>query len=62
MCVANETEDLNLHVFEMVAGINESRTLTKHIYHANVNVSSIVKNVTRIKSGIAISLGVSLKN
>ena len=24
-------EDLNLHVFSMIAGINESRTLTKHI-------------------------------
>ena len=31
MCVPNETEDLNLHVFNMITGINESRTLTKHI-------------------------------
>ena len=30
-CVSNEAEDLNLHVFSMIAGINESRTLTKHI-------------------------------
>ena len=31
VCVPNQTEDLNLHVFNMVTGINESRTLTKHI-------------------------------
>ena len=31
VCVLNETEDLNLKVFNMIAGINESKTLTKHI-------------------------------
>ena len=31
MCVSNEIEDLNLHVFNMITGINESITLTKHI-------------------------------
>ena len=30
MC-PNETEDLNLHVFKMITGINESRTLAKHV-------------------------------
>ena len=29
--VPNETKDLNLHVFNMVIGINESKTLTRHI-------------------------------
>ena len=29
--VANKTEDLNLSVFNMITGINESKTLTKHI-------------------------------
>ena len=29
--VSNKTEDLNLRVFNMIAGINESKTLTKHI-------------------------------
>ena len=29
VCVPNETEGLNLYVFNMVAGIKESRTLTK---------------------------------
>ena len=31
VCFANKTEDLNLSVFNMVIGINESNTLTKHI-------------------------------
>ena len=31
LCVPNKTEDLNLRVFNMIAAINESKTLTKHI-------------------------------
>ena len=30
VCVPNKTEDLNLNIFNMIAGINESKTLTKH--------------------------------
>ena len=30
VCVPNETEDLNLSVFNMITGIYESNTLTKH--------------------------------
>ena len=30
-CVPNKTEDLNLSVFNMITGINESKTLTNHI-------------------------------
>ena len=29
-CVPNKTEDLNLNVLNMITGINESKTLTKH--------------------------------
>ena len=29
-CVPNKTEDLNLNVFNMITGINESKTLTQH--------------------------------
>ena len=29
VCVPNKTEDLNLSVFYMITGINESKTLTK---------------------------------
>ena len=31
VCVPNKTEDLNLSVFNMITGIKESKTLTKHI-------------------------------
>ena len=31
VCFANETEYLNLRVFNMLTGINESKILTKHI-------------------------------
>ena len=29
VCVSNEIEDWNLHVFKMITGINKSRTLSK---------------------------------
>ena len=31
VCRPNKTEDLNLTMFSMIAGINELKTLTKHI-------------------------------
>ena len=31
VCVSNETGNLNLSVFNMITGINESKTSTKHI-------------------------------
>ena len=31
-CVPNKTEDLNLSMFSMITGINESKILTKHIW------------------------------
>ena len=31
VCVPNKTEDLNLRMFNMITGINESTTLTKQI-------------------------------
>ena len=31
VCIPNKTEDLNLSAFNMITGINESKTLTKHI-------------------------------
>ena len=53
VCVPNETEDLNLHVFSMTQGINESRTLTKHI---SCKCDCNFENVTQI-----INVGVSVK-
>ena len=31
VCVPNKTDDLNLSVFNMITGIDKSKTLTKHI-------------------------------
>ena len=31
VCVPNKTENLNLNVFNMITGINQSKTLTEHI-------------------------------
>ena len=31
VCVSNKAEDLNRSVFNMMTGINESKTLTKYI-------------------------------
>ena len=31
VCVPNKTEDLNLSMFNMITGINEPKTLAKHI-------------------------------
>ena len=45
MCVPNEREDLDLHIFNMITVINKSKT-SKNIYLANVNVSLMVENVT----------------
>ena len=42
VCVPNKTEDLNIHVFNMITGINETTILTKN--HASVNVSLMVEN------------------
>ena len=31
VCISNKTKDLNLSVFNMITGINESKVLTKHV-------------------------------
>ena len=48
----------------MITGINESKTLTKHIsiYHANVNVNLMKENVIQINGEITINVNVSVKN
>ena len=63
ICFPNITEDINLNVFITITGKDKSKILIKHISCKckYVNVSLMVKNVTRIKSGITISIGVSVK-
>ena len=53
VCVPNKAEDSNLRVFNMITGINESKTLTSHD-HVNVNVNFMVGNVIPINVGITI--------
>ena len=53
VCVPNKTEDLNLSMFNMISGINESKILTQH-YHANANVDLMEKIVIQINGRIMI--------
>ena len=61
VCLRNKTEDLSESSSNVITGINESKTFTKHIYHANVNILLMVKNMIQIKFGITINLGVRAK-
>ena len=60
VCVPNKTKGLDLSVFNMVTGVNESKTSTKHI-SCECKCKFNVDNVTRIKRGITINVGVSKK-
>ena len=55
VCVPNETEDLNLHVFSMTQRLSESRTLAKHISckcdYKFENVSQIINVGVSVKKG-----------
>ena len=60
VCIPNKTEDLNLSVFNMITGINESKTLTMYI-----SCECKCKfNETKCKSnqcGMTINVDVSVK-
>ena len=45
----------------MITGTNISKILTRHMYHTNVYVNSIVENVTLTKIGITINVSVNVK-
>ena len=60
VCVPNKTEDLNLSVFNMVIGINESKILTKHV-SCKCECKFDSGKVTRIKIGIIIIVAASVK-
>ena len=62
ICVPNRMEDVNLKLFNMIKGINRSKTLAKHISHASVNVNLIIGNVIRDKNGTRVIVNVSVKN
>ena len=46
MCVPNETEDLNLSLFNMITAINETKTLI-NIFPVNVNINLMEQNVVK---------------
>ena len=60
VCVPIKTEDLNLSVFNMIAGINESKALTKHI-SCKCKCRFDGKNVIQINGGITIDVDVTVK-
>ena len=60
-CVQNKTEDLNMNIFNMITGINGSKTLTKDVY-SNVNVKLRWENVIQIKSEIMINAHAIIKD
>ena len=61
VCIPNKTEDLNLSVFNMITGINESKPLTKHI-SCECKCKFDGKNLIEINGGITINFDVSVKN
>ena len=60
VCVPNKIEDLNLSIFIMISGINESETLTKHMsYECKCNFDG--RNVIQVKIRKTVNVDVSLK-
>ena len=58
VCTPNKREDLNLSVFNIITGINKSKTLTKHLL---CKCRFDGKNVIQINGGITINVDVSVK-
>ena len=53
ICVLKKTEDVSLKVFNMIKGINASKTIVK-IFHVNADVNLMVENVFQNKHEIMI--------
>ena len=59
-CVPNKTEDLSLNMFNMITGINELKTLAKHISRkCKCRFDLMEENVIQINGGIIINANVS---
>ena len=56
--VPGKTEDLNLHIFNMITGMNESKTINKHVSW-EYKRKDIGKKRIRIKSVIKINVSVN---
>ena len=74
VCVRNKTEDLDISMFNMITGINESKTLAKHISckckcrvdgEITMNVNVKVKEIMHVKKfmfGILLNVIVKTEN
>ena len=60
VCIPNKTEDLNLSVFNIITGLNESKALTKHI-SCKCKCRFDEKNVIQINGRITINVNISVK-
>ena len=60
VCVPNKTVDLNLNIFHIITGINESKILTKHI-SCKCQYKFDGRKCKSNQNGITVSVLVSLK-
>ena len=60
VCVPNKIEDLNLSIVIMISGINESKTLTKHM-SCECKCNFDGRNVIQVKIRKTVNVDVSLK-
>ena len=61
VCVPNKTEDLNLSMFNMITGISETKTLTRHI-SCECKCKFDGGKCNSINGGIKMNFDVSKKN
>ena len=61
VCIPSKTEDKNLSVFDIVTGINESKTFAKLI-SCESKCNLLKKNVFQINGGITMNVNVNVKN
>ena len=59
--VPSKTEDINLSVFNLIIGIDQSKTITKPISY-ECKCKLMEQNVFQINGGITINVDVSVKN
>ena len=60
VCVPNKTEDLSIHIFNMITGKNESKVSTKDV-SCECKCRFDGKNVIQINGGITKNVDVSVK-
>ena len=61
ICVRNKTQDLNISMFNIITGINESKTLTRYI-SCEWKYKFDERKYIQINGGMAVNVDVSVKN